>query len=359
MSAIAKPSQALDAVAFPLPEAFPDAAGSAVYESIFDLVGNTPLLRVDNLLAAGAPGRVYVKLDQFNYGGSSKDRIGINIVREAIASGALKPDNRIIDFGAGNTAIGYALAGMASKNPVTLVANPTLSPEKASLLRFLGVDIVPGRPDVPGDHPENWATISQRYEDEDPSNWWARQETTGSNPASHVGSTGPEVWHQTDGRVTHFVAAIATGGTVSGTGSYLKSRKPEVEVIASHFSEALEKSNLLAYARRDPGHEALERNFPFNINLDVIDRVEHRARAEVIDYGWHLARTYGLILGPTSVLSLRIAVDLARAAKPGDIIVSFSADSGRDYLHREYNADWLRAEGFGAIADKYAGVTAP
>ncbi|MBO1901771.1 cysteine synthase family protein [Leucobacter weissii] len=335
-----------------LPSGFRDPAESPVFADVLENVGATPLVRV-NRLAPGAPGEIWVKLDQFNVGGSSKDRIGLNIIRSAIAAGELRPGQRIVDFGAGNTAIGYALAGLATGHPVTIVHNPELSPEKASLLRLLGADLVPGRHDVPPDDPRNWAAIAERYEREDPSNWWARQVSTPANPDAHVDSTGPEVWHQTGGRVTHWIAAVATGGTVSGTGRYLKSRKPEVSVIATDFTEKVEVTNLLPILDRAEGWEELERDFPENLQLDVLDRFESRRKAEVIDYGWHVARTEGLVLGPSSVLSLRIAVDLAHRVPPGSVIVSFSADSGRDYTSREYNADWLRANGYGEIADKY------
>lgn len=330
------------------PEAGRVAAG------LTDLVGRTPLIRPGRI-ADGLPADIYVKLDQYSLGGSSKDRIGFHMVRQAIERGDLKPGGRIVDFGAGNTAIGYALAGIATGHPVTIVASDQLSPEKAQLLRFLGVDIIPGRPDVPPGDPENWATVAERYEAENPNTWWARQESSPDNPEIHRLTTGPEVWEQTGGRLTHFIAAIATGGTVSGTGTYLKERDPGVTVIGTDFADHAGTSNLLPVARRDPGWEALERDFSANINLDVIDRVEVRERPEVIDFGWQLARTEGLVLGLSSVLSLRVALDLARDSEPGTVIVVFSADSGRDYLTREYNAGWLRDNELGAIADKYAG----
>lgn len=338
---------------WPLPGGFPDPARAVVAADALDLVGATPLVRV-NRLAPDAPSEVWVKLDQHNLGGSSKDRIGVNIVRAAIASRQLRPGQRIVDFGAGNTAIGYALAGLATGHPVTIVATPTLSPEKARLLRLLGVDIVPGRADVPGDHPENWAAIAERYEREDPSNWWARQESTAANPAAHEASTGPEIWQQTGGRVTHWLAAVATGGTVSGTGRYLHERDRSVTVVATDWSEKVAETNLIAHFERRPGWERLERDFAPNIDLDVIDRIETRPKAEIIDFGWHVARTEGLLLGPSSVLSLKVAVDLAHEAPPGSVIVSFSADSGRDYLSREYDAGWLRENGYAEIADRYA-----
>lgn len=333
-----------------LPSVFPDTAAARVYDDAYELVGNTPLVRIRRL-APEVGASVYVKLDHFNLGGSSKDRIGLNMVRDAIAAGELREGQRIVDFGAGNTAVGYALAGLATGHPVTIVANPQLSPEKAQLLKFLGVDIVPGRSDVPADDPENWAAIAERYEQEDPSNWWARQESAPSNPRSHELSTGPEIWSQTQGRVTHFLAAIATGGTVSGTGRYLKSRNPAAQIIATDFEEKAAASNLRAHAEHTPGWETTPRDFSANIDLSVIDRLETRTKAEVISFGWRIARTEGLLLGPSSALSLLAALDLARTASPDDVIVSFAADSGRDYLTREYDVDWLRENGYGAIAD--------
>lgn len=349
-TAVASPSRTA------LPLAFLDATLSRRYEGILDLVGNTPLVRV-NRLTEGLPGEVYVKLDQYNIGGSSKDRIGVNIVREAIAAGELKPGDRIIDFGAGNTAIGYVLAGIATGHPVTIVASAALSPEKANLLRFLGADIIWGRNDVPRDDPEHWAAIAARYADEDPSTWWARQESTRSNPEAHIRSTGPELWHQTEGRITHFIAALATGGTASGNGRFLKAQNPAVTVIATDFAETPNgrgDNNLGRVTGRAPGWEGLAKDWTANIDAGTIDRLEIRPKSEVIEYGWHVARTEGLALGPSSILSLKVAVELAAQVPEGSVIVSFSADSGRDYASREYNAQWLRDNDLGYIADRYA-----
>ncbi|GAA4773008.1 PLP-dependent cysteine synthase family protein [Microbacterium gilvum] len=336
-----------------LSHAFPDPALARVVDDAFGLVGATPLVRV-NVLTEGFDAEVWVKLDHHNLGGSSKDRIGVNIVREAIAAGDLKPGDRIIDFGAGNTAIGYALAGIATGHPVTAVVGPDIAPQKVALLKLLGVDIIPGRPDVERDDPEHWAVIAQRYEDEDPSTWWARQESTSPNPAAHVLSTGPEIWHQTDGRVTHFVAALATGGTASGTGRYLKGRNPAVQVIGTAFAETPNGKGENNLARYVAGEKDLEKDWTANVDGDVLDRFEARRKADVIDFGWHVARTEGLVLGLSSVLSLRVALDAAASAPAGSVFVVFSADSGRDYLAREYDADWLRANDLGHIADRYA-----
>lgn len=344
-----------------LPRGFPDPELAQTYDSVLDLVGNTPLVRVNNL-HDNPLATVYVKLDEFNIGGSSKDRIGVNIVRQAITDGALRPGQHIIDTGAGNTAIGYALAGNATGHSLTTIGTEKLSPEKKALLEFLGVEILRGRQDVPRTDPENWASIAERHEAEDANTWWARQESTAANPAAHVASTGPEIWNQTGGQITHFLAAIATGGTVSGTGRYLKDRNPSVNVIATEFSDGPHaKSNLLQVFHQESGWEDVERDFPENIDLDTIDDILLTEREQAIDFGWHVARSEGLILGLSSAVSLLQATRLAETATEPTVIVSFSADSGRDYLQREYNADWLRDNGLGRIADKYTlrGGSAP
>lgn len=335
-----------------LPERFPDAARARVYEDPLDLIGATPLVRI-NRLAPDLKAEIWVKLDQYNLGGSSKDRIGMNIVREAIASGELGPGQRIVDFGMGNTVIGLAIAGLATGHPVTLVAAPILTAEKRRFLELLGADFIPGRGDVPKDSPEHWEAVAARYEAEDPSHWWSRQGSNADNPAAHVASTGPEIWAQTDGRITQFIAAAMTGGTVTGTGRYLKSRKPDVEITATLFPPIAQGTNILPVFNREPGWAELEHDWPINIDISVIDSIETRPQAEVIDFAWHVARTEGLVLGISSILSLLVAVERAKEARQGDVIVVFSADSGRDYLSREYSGAWLRENGFEAIAEKY------
>lgn len=336
----------------PLPAAFPDPTRSQTYDSVLELIGNTPLVRL-NRLTEGLPATVYVKLDSFNLGGSSKDRIGLNLVRRAIAAGEVAPGGRIADTGAGNTAIGIALAGNATGHPSTSVPLPTLSPEKANLLAFLGVELLPGRPDVPRDDPEHWAAVAAARADSEPGGWWSHQESNADNPGAHFSSTGPEIWHQTAGRVTHFIAQIATGGTVSGTGAYLHAQNPDVEVIATDYPDSMHaQSNLYRVAAREEGYEDLEHDWPANIDLDVIDRFERREREAAIELGWRAAREEGLLIGVSSALSLRVALDLAAEADEDDVFVVFSADSARDYLSREYHLGWLRENGYAELADR-------
>ncbi|MBK0419285.1 PLP-dependent cysteine synthase family protein [Leucobacter sp. CSA1] len=335
-----------------LPPVFPDPTRSQTYESVLELIGNTPLVKL-NRLTEGLPASVYVKLDGFNLGGSSKDRIGLNIVREAVASGRLLPGGRIADTGAGNTAIGIALAGNATGHPSSSVPLPTLSPEKANLLAFLGVELLHGRPDVPRDDPEHWANVARARAASEERGWWSHQESNHDNPAAHIASTGPEIWHQTAGRVTHFLAQIATGGTVSGTGAYLHRRNPEIEVIATDYPDSMHsQTNLYRVAAREPGFERLEHDWPENIDLDVIDRFERRDREAAIELGWRAAREEGLLIGVSSALSLRVALDLAAEAREDDVFVVFSADSARDYVSREYNLGWLRENGYAALAER-------
>ncbi|MHC9043185.1 PLP-dependent cysteine synthase family protein [Microbacterium saperdae] len=340
-----------------LPRRFPEVSARRVYDSVLDLVGDTPLVRL-NALTQGLPATVYVKLDHYNIGGSSKDRIGLNIVREAIADGSLGEGARIIETGQGNTSLGLALVGNLTGHPSTVIAKPDLSTSKLNLLKMLGAEIIPGRFDVDHTDPEHAWAIAEAKETRTPGSWWVRQQEIASNPDAHRLSTGPEIWSQTAGAVTHFVAAIATGGTVSGAGGYLRTQNPEVGVVATTFDldeKPWKESNLNKTFHRLPGYEELEKDWPDNIDLDTITRIEARTKAEVIDFAFRLARAEGLLLGPSSVLSILVALDLAATAQPSDVIVVFSADHARDYTHAEYNEQWLRANGFAEIAERWFG----
>lgn len=254
-----------------------------------------------------------------------------------------------------------AAAGLLSGNSSRVIAKPDLSPQKLNLLRLLGADVVPGRLDVEKTSPEHAWLIAEQEEQADAGVWWPRQQSAAANPAAHYQSTGPEIWHQTEGRVTHFLAAIATGGTVSGTGRFLHERNADVQVIGTTFDlperpwadTALNKT-----FHRAPGYEELEQDWPDNIELDVIDRLEARAKREVIDFAFHLARTEGLLLGPSSVLSVKVALELAAQGDPDDVFVVFSADHARDYTSAEYDEQWLRAHDFADIADRHFGERA-
>ncbi len=343
-----------------IPDRFPDPTQSRVYDSVLDLIGNTPLVRL-NVLTDGIPGTVYVKLDHYNLGGSSKDRIGLHLVRNAVASGELSPGDRIIETGQGNTSIGLAVAGLLLGNSSTVIAKPDLSPQKLNLLRLLGAGVVPGRLDVEKSDPEHAWLIAEEHERADDSIWWPRQQSAHANPDAHYASTGPEIWHQTEGRVTHFLAAIATGGTVSGTGRFLHEQNADIQVIGTTFDlpqKPWADAALNKTFHRLPGYEDLEPDWPDNIDLHAIDRLEARTKSEVIDFGFELARTEGLLLGPSSVLSVKVALQLAAESGPDDVFVVFSADHARDYTGAEYDEDWLRAHDFADIADRHFGSRA-
>lgn len=338
-----------------LPVHFPAASAHRVYDSVLDLIGDTPLVRL-NALAEDTPATVYVKLDHLNVGGSSKDRIAVNIVRDAIADGRIGEGDRLIETGQGNTSLGLALVGTLTGHPSTVIAKPDLSTSKLNLMKLLGVEVVPGRFDVDTDDPEHAWSVAERLEEQTPGSWWTRQQEIESNPAAHRASTGPEIWSQTAGRVTHFVAAIATGGTVSGTGGYLREQNPAVAVIGTTFdlpAKPWADSNLNRTFHRAPGHEELEQDWPSNIDLDVLTHLEARTKAEVIDFAFRLARTEGLLLGPSTALSILVALDHAATAGPDDVYVVFSADHARDYTHAEYNEEWLRANDLAHVADRW------
>ncbi|MBW9121928.1 cysteine synthase family protein [Microbacterium trichothecenolyticum] len=311
-----------------------------------------------NVLTAEIPGSVFVKLDHYNLGGSAKDRIGVNILREALATGRLRSGDRIIETGQGNTSIGLAIAGLLAGHSSRVIAKPDLSRQKLNLLRMLGADVIPGRLDVDKTHPEHAWVIAEQQEQAHENIWWARQQSSPDNPDAHYASTGPEIWYQTAGRVTHFVAAIATGGTVSGTGRFLQEQNSDVQVIGTTVDlpqKPWADAALNKTFHRLPGYETLERDWPDNIDLDVIDQLEARTKEEIIDFAFDLARAEGLLLGPSSALSVKIALELAAHGSPEDVFVVFSADHARDYTSAEYDEAWLRANDLAGVADRHFG----
>lgn len=336
-----------------LPERFPDPTLARTYDSILEVVGNTPLVRVNHLVEpAGAD--VYVKLEYFNPGGSAKDRIALEILRGAVESGDLPAGARLVDTGQGNTAVGYVLAGNASGHPVTSVVAPAVSPEKKRLLELLGADLVPGNGQLPADDPENSANVAERI-GEEPDTWWARQKSNSNNVLAHQRSTGAELWHQTGGRITHFVAAIATGGTISGTARYLKEQNPDVKIIAAAFQESpnYEQRNLRRVFFKEQGWERLEHDWSPNVDITLIDDLVFLKKADVIDFAWDAIRKEGFLFGLTSALTLKVALAAAKSAGAAGTVVAFAPDGARDYLSREYSAQWLRENELGYIAEKY------
>ncbi|MET0726643.1 MAG: cysteine synthase family protein [Leifsonia sp.] len=329
----------------PAPEAV-EPSGWEVHASVAELVGSTPIVEIGRL-AAGLNARVVVKLEGRNPGGSAKDRAALSLIRSAEASGRLAPGATIVESSSGNTGIGLALIGRLTGHPVVIVHAASISNEKKSLLRAYGARLVEADWDAEPDDPANPRALAARITAETPGAWQPRQFDNPDNPNAHFTTTGPEIWRQTGGTVTHFVAAIGTGGTISGVGRYLKQASGgRVSVIGANPVGSTYGGGPEGPIVVDGVGTRWPREWwPHNVDTRVIDEVRTIDDRRVYETLHALALEEGLLLGPSSALAVATALEVARDAEPGSVVAVVSADSGLNYLSKAFDADWLASAG--------------
>ena len=314
---------------------------AGVYSSVAELIGNTPLVEL-HALTAGLESRVLVKLENRNPGGSSKDRVALNIVRRAESSGELPPGGTIVECTSGNTGIGLALVGRLTGHPVVIVHSPAISPEKRAILAAYGARLVEADWELGPEHPDNARAVADRIAAEIPGGWRASQFDNDANPAAHYASTGPEIWEQTGGTVTHFVAGMGTSGTVTGTGRYLKDisggavKVTGVDPVGSTYSGAAPGPILV----EGVGTTWPITNWPGFFDHAVTDEVRVIDNERVFDTVRRLALDEALLLGPSSGLAIAAAIDVAREAPAGSVVVVIAPDGGTNYLSTAFNDAW-------------------
>ncbi|UAJ78465.1 cysteine synthase family protein [Leifsonia sp. ZF2019] len=319
-----------------------------VCDSVAALIGNTPVVEL-HALTRGLASRVLVKLEGRNPGGSSKDRIALNMIRTAEASGALAPGATIVEATSGNTGIGLALIGRLTGHPVVIVHAADISEEKRKVLAAYGARLVEADWEADPSDPANPRAVADRVAAETPGAWRPAQFANAANPDAHYRGTGPEIWRQTGGRVTHFVAAIGTGGTVSGTGRFLKDvtggavRVHGANPVGSTYGGGPAGRILV-----DGVGSAWPREFwPETFDHGVVDEVHTVEDAEVYRTVRRLAAEEALLLGPSSGLAVATALRIAERAPAGSVIVAVAPDGGINYLTKAFDPLWLRASGVG------------
>ena len=306
-------------------------------ESILQSVGRTPLVRLRRL-AEGLRATVAIKVESLNPGGSVKDRVGVAMVEEAERRGWLRPGGTIIEATAGNTGVGLALAAAVQGYRCIFVLPDKMSGEKVRLLQAYGAEIVITPTAVAPDAPESYNGVADRLAREIPGAWRPNQFTNLANPEVHSRATGPEIWEQTAGRVTAFVAGVGTGGTISGVGRYLKERNPAVKVIGADP----EGSVLSGDASRPWKVEGIGEDFvPKTLNGQVIDEWVRVGDAESFHTARALARHEGLLVGGSGGTAVAAALRYARRLTAGDLVVALAADTGRNYLSKFFDDAWL------------------
>ena len=336
-----------------------------VHDSLIDLVGDTPLVRLRRL-TAGLSATVLVKVEYLNPGGSVKDRAATAMVLAAERDGSLLPGGTVVESSSGNTGIGLAQAAAVRGHRIVVVLPNTVAVEKLDILRAYGAEVVTTPGTLPREHPEHVNNLARRIAAETPGGWFANQYDNPANPEIHYASTGPEIWAATDGRVTHLVASIGTGGTISGTGRFLK-EKGGVEVVGadpltSRYGGGDGSPYFVEAAGQYLHTETVDDAWPLSYHQDVVDRIETVDDRTSLLTTRALAQQEGLLVGASSGLVVAAALRVARGLGPEHTVVAILADSGRTYLSKYHSTDWLRRMGFldddrpGLLVDAVAAV---
>ena len=313
------------------------------HESVVDLIGDTPLVRLRRL-TEGIRATVLAKVEYFNPGGSVKDRIALRMVEAAEQAGLLRPGGTIVEPTSGNTGIGLALVAQTRGYRCIFVCPDKVSPDKIDVLKAYGAEVVVCPTAVAPEDPRSYYRVSDRLAAETPGGWKPDQYANPNNPRSHYETTGPEVWEQTDGRITHFVAGVGTGGTISGTGRYLKEVSGgAVRVIGADPEGSVYSGGTgRPYLVEGVGEDFWPRTFDRSV-CDEIVSVRDRDSFELTR---RLAREEGLLVGGSCGMAVAAALQVGRQAGPDDVVVVLLPDSGRGYLSRIFNDRWMTDYGF-------------
>ncbi len=314
----------------------------SVYDNVLGAIGRTPLIRLSK--AVGGPGVVMLaKVEFLNPGGSIKDRIGLAMIDDAERRGFLKPGGTIIEATAGNTGVGLALVAAVKGYRCIFVMPDKMSEDKINLLRAYGAEVVVTPTSVAPDSPDSYNGVADRLSREIPNAYRPNQFDNPHNPEAHYRTTGPEIWRDTDGKVDVLVASMGTGGTISGTGRYLKEQNPEVLVVGADP----EGSILSGDAPRSYLVEGIGEDFvPSTFNRQVIDDMVRVSDAESFGMARRLAREEGLLVGGSAGTAVAAAVKYVRRLPPGKLVVVILPDTGRNYLTKIFSDRWMREHGF-------------
>ncbi|WP_456426874.1 pyridoxal-phosphate dependent enzyme [Rhodocaloribacter sp.] len=325
------------------------------HENILGTVGNTPLVKI-NRLAADLPCTVLAKVEFFNPGGSVKDRIGLSMIEAAEREGRLKPGGTIIEGTSGNTGAGLALAAIAKGYRCIFTTTDKQSQEKVDVLRAFGAEVIVCPTNVAPEDPRSYYSVARRLAEEIPNAVYLNQYDNPANAEAHYRTTGPELWEQTEGRITHYFAGAGTGGTISGTARYLKERKPDVRVVGvdpygsvyyKYFHERVfDEKEIYPYLTEGVGEDILAKN----MNFDLVDDYVRVTDKESMRMTRRLAREEGLFVGQSCGMAVAGMLQWLHAHRdeltPEDVVVVVLPDSGFRYLSKTYNDTWMRNHGF-------------
>jgi cystathionine beta-synthase len=320
-------------------------AGQQIDDSILDAVGRTPLVRLSRL-AAGLTAQVVAKVEYLNPGGSIKDRVAVAMIEAAERDGLLKPGGTIVEPTSGNTGTGLAIAARLKGYRVIAVMPDKQSKEKMDLLRAYGAEVVVTPTEVAPDSPESYYKVAERLAAEIPGAYRPNQYANDANPEAHYRTTGPEIWEQTGGAITHLVAGVGTGGTITGAGRYLKQRNPDVQIIGADPAGSIYTAG--PDGPRQYFLEGVGEDFwPDTFDPTIVDRYVTVSDRDSFLMTRRLAQKEGLLTGGSCGLACAAALEVARELEdPEAMVVVILPDGGRSYLSKIYNDDWMTQHGF-------------
>jgi len=321
------------------------------YNNILETIGNTPLVKLNNITKE-IPATVLAKIETTNPGNSIKDRMAVKMIEDAEKRGVLKPGGTIIEGTSGNTGMGLAMAAIIKGYKCIFTTTDKQSKEKVDALRAFGAEVIVCPTNVDPEDPRSYYSVSSRLEREVPNSWKPNQYDNLANTQAHYEQTGPEIWEQTEGKITHLVVGVGTGGTISGTGKYLKEKNPNIKVwgidtygsVFKKYKETgiLDKNEIYPYITEGIGEDFL----PQNVNFDVIDLFEKVTDKDAALMTRDIARKEGIFAGNSAGSAIAGLLQLKDKLKPEDVVVVIFHDHGSRYMGKMYNEDWLRERGF-------------
>ncbi len=320
-------------------------------KNILETIGNTPLVKI-NTITKDINALVLAKVETFNPGNSVKDRMAIKMIEDAEVDGRLKPGGTIIEGTSGNTGMGLALVAIIKGYKLICVISDKQSKEKMDILRAVGAEVVVCPTDVEPDDARSYYSVSKRLAKETPNSWYVNQYDNPSNSIAHYEQTAPEIWEQTDGKITHFVVGVGTGGTISGVGKYLKERNPNIKIWGVdtygsvfkkyHETGIFDENEIYPYITEGIGEDIL----PKNVNFDIIDGFTKVTDKDAAVYTRKLSKEEGIFVGNSAGSAIKGVLQLKKHFKSDDVVVVLFHDHGSRYVGKMFNDDWMRDRGF-------------
>ena len=320
-------------------------------KNILETIGNTPLVKI-NKITEELPCLVLAKYETFNPGNSIKDRMALKMIEDAEADGKLKPGGTVIEGTSGNTGMGLALAAIVKGYKCIFVLADKQSKEKCDILRAVGAEVIVCPTAVEPEDPRSYYSVSKRLAKEIPNSWYANQYDNPSNAEAHYESTGPEIWKQTDGKITHFIVGVGTGGTISGVGKYLKEQNPNIKIWGIdtygsvfkkyHETGIFDENEIYPYVTEGIGEDIL----PLNVRFEVIDGFTKVTDKDAAIWTQKLSKTEGMFLGNSAGAAMKGLHQLKQHFSKDDVIVVLFHDHGSRYVGKMYNDRWMQQMGY-------------